>query len=96
MLREQQHVRDLQLANEQQKKVLKVKTDEVTHMQRKFRSGQNTAANSLNRFEEQKKWLDSEVEKMLEQKCQLDELSKVLKLFNIFYRLIKVLLVFDE
>lgn len=86
MQREQQHNKDLQLKNEQQKKVLKVKTDEVNHMQRRFRSGggvgggngtQQTTTSSWNRLEEQKKWLDSEVEKMLEHKSQLNELAKV-------------------
>lgn len=86
MQREQQHNKDLQLKNEQQKKVLKVKTDEVNQMQRRFRSvggagggngTQQTTTSSWNRLEEQKKWLDSEVEKMLEHKSQLNELAKV-------------------
>lgn len=86
MQREQLHNKDLQLKNEQQKKVLKVKTDEVNQMQRRFRSvgsagggngTQQTTVSSWNRLEEQKKWLDSEVEKMLEHKSQLNELAKV-------------------
>ena len=40
MEREQKRVKDLELKNEQQKRVLKIKTQEVSAMQKKLRNGQ--------------------------------------------------------
>ena len=44
MEREQKRVKDLELKNEQQKKVLKIKTQEVSAMQKKLRNGQQLTA----------------------------------------------------
>lgn len=39
MQKEQQRIKELEMRTEQQKKVLKVKTEEVSAMQRRLRSG---------------------------------------------------------
>ncbi|KAK2183775.1 hypothetical protein NP493_289g01021 [Ridgeia piscesae] len=76
MQKEQQRIKELEVRNEQQKKVLRVKTEEVTAMQRKLRSGStSTTITEQTRLEDQKKWLDQEIEKILEQRRQIEDLE---------------------
>nr|XP_056722092.1 kinesin-like protein KIF7 [Euleptes europaea] len=78
MHRGQHRVKELELKNEQHQKILRLKTEEIAAFQRKRRSGSNGSVISLEqqqKIEEQKKWLDSEIEKVLEQRRALDELE---------------------
>ncbi|KAI0219309.1 hypothetical protein LSAT2_029120 [Lamellibrachia satsuma] len=78
MQKEQQRIKELEIRNEQQKKVLRVKTEEMTLMQRKLRSGSISTPVSCSeqtRLEDQKKWLDQEIEKILEQRRQIEDLE---------------------
>ena len=45
MEKEQKRIKELELKNEQQKKVLKVKTEEVTAMQKRLRQGHQLPQN---------------------------------------------------
>ncbi|KAL8197595.1 UNVERIFIED_CONTAM: hypothetical protein K2H54_033865 [Gekko kuhli] len=78
MHRGQHQVKELELKHEQHQKILRLKTEEIAAFQRKNRSGSNGSVMSLEqqqKIEEQKKWLDSEIEKVLEQRRALDELE---------------------
>ncbi|XP_054858648.1 kinesin-like protein KIF7 isoform X2 [Eublepharis macularius] len=78
MHRGQHRVKELELKHEQHQKILRLKTEEIAAFQRKRRSGSNGSVVSLEqqqKTEEQKKWLDSEIEKVLEQRRALDELE---------------------
>ncbi|XP_077174330.1 kinesin-like protein KIF7 isoform X2 [Paroedura picta] len=78
MHRGQHRVKELELKHEQHQKILRLKTEEIAAFQRKHRSGSNGSVISLEqqqKIEEQKKWLDSEIEKVLEQRQALDELE---------------------
>uniref|UniRef100_A0A8B9WKD9 Kinesin family member 7 n=1 Tax=Bos mutus grunniens TaxID=30521 RepID=A0A8B9WKD9_BOSMU len=60
---------------------LKIKTEEIAAFQRKRRSGSNGSVVSLEqqqKIEEQKKWLDQEMEKVLQQRRALEELGEEL------------------
>ncbi|XP_061451905.1 kinesin-like protein KIF7 isoform X2 [Rhineura floridana] len=77
----QHRVKELELKNEQHEKILRIKTEEIAAFQRKRRSGSNDSMISLEqqqKIEEQKKWLDLEMEKVLEQRRALDELENEL------------------
>ncbi|XP_038602530.1 kinesin-like protein KIF7 isoform X2 [Tachyglossus aculeatus] len=80
MHRRQQRVKELELKHEQQQKILKIKTEEIAAFQRKRRSGSNGSVVSLEQqqIEEQKKWLDQEMEKVLGQRRALEELGEEL------------------
>ncbi|XP_028563056.2 kinesin-like protein KIF7 [Podarcis muralis] len=74
----QHRVKELELQHEQHQKILRIKTEEIAAFQRKRRSGSNDSMISLEqqqKIEEQKKWLDLEMEKVLEQRRALDELE---------------------
>ncbi|XP_064014186.1 kinesin-like protein KIF7 isoform X2 [Pogoniulus pusillus] len=78
----QHRVKELELKQEQQQKVLRIKTEEIAAFQRKRRSGSNGSVISLEqqqKIEEQKKWLDMEMDKVLEQRRALDELEDELR-----------------
>ena len=45
MEKEQKRIKELELKNEQQKKVLKIKTEEVSAMQKRLRSGDQMSNN---------------------------------------------------
>ncbi|XP_048337906.1 kinesin-like protein KIF7 isoform X1 [Sphaerodactylus townsendi] len=78
MHRGQHRVKELELKHEQHQKILRLKTEEIAAFQRKRRSGSNGSVISLEqqqKIEEQKKWLDSEIEKVLEQRRALEELE---------------------
>ncbi|XP_043934142.1 kinesin-like protein KIF7 isoform X2 [Protopterus annectens] len=75
-------VKELEIKNEQQQKILKIKTEEIAAFQRKRRSGSNGSVISMEeqqKVEEQKKWLDLEMEKVLEQRQALKDLEDELK-----------------
>ncbi|XP_004852822.1 kinesin-like protein KIF7 [Heterocephalus glaber] len=74
-------VKELELKHERQQKILKIKTEEIAAFQRKRRSGSNGTVVSLEqqqKIEEQKKWLDQEMEKVLQQRRALEELGEEL------------------
>ncbi|KAJ6662766.1 hypothetical protein lerEdw1_010970 [Lerista edwardsae] len=74
----QHRVKELELKHEQHQKILRIKTEEIAAFQRKHRSGSNGSVISLEqqqKIEEQKKWLDLEMDKVLEQRRALDELE---------------------
>uniref|UniRef100_G3QZL0 Kinesin family member 7 n=1 Tax=Gorilla gorilla gorilla TaxID=9595 RepID=G3QZL0_GORGO len=81
MSKRQHRVKELELKHEQQQKILKIKTEEIAAFQRKRRSGSNGFVVSLEqqqKIEEQKKWLDQEMEKVLQQRRALEELGEEL------------------
>uniref|UniRef100_A0AC11BJ73 Kinesin family member 7 n=1 Tax=Ovis aries TaxID=9940 RepID=A0AC11BJ73_SHEEP len=81
MNKRQHRVKELELRHEQQQKILKIKTEEIAAFQRKRRSGSNGCVVSLEqqqKIEEQKKWLDQEMEKVLQQRRALEELGEEL------------------
>lgn len=74
----QHRVKELELKHEQHQKILRIKTEEIAAFQRKHRSGSNGSVISLEqqqKIEEQKKWLDLEMDKVLEQRRALEELE---------------------
>ncbi|XP_040825513.1 kinesin-like protein KIF7 isoform X1 [Ochotona curzoniae] len=82
MSKRQHRVKELELKHEQQQKILKIKTEEIAAFHRKRRSGSNGSVVSLEqqqKIEEQKKWLDQEMEKVLQQRRALDELGEELR-----------------
>ncbi|XP_072655915.1 kinesin-like protein KIF7 isoform X6 [Canis lupus baileyi] len=80
MTKRQHRVKELERRHEQQQKILKIKTEEIAAFQRKRRSGSNGSVVSLEQqqIEEQKKWLDQEMEKVLQQRRALEELGEEL------------------
>ncbi|XP_059128668.1 kinesin-like protein KIF7 isoform X2 [Peromyscus eremicus] len=81
MKKRQQQVMELELKHQQQQQILKIKTEEIAAFQRKRRSGSNGSVVSLEqqqKIEEQKKWLDQEMEKVLQQRRALEELGQEL------------------
>ncbi|XP_015448865.1 kinesin-like protein KIF7 [Pteropus alecto] len=82
MSKRQHRVKELELKHEQQQKVLRIKTEEIAAFQRKRRSGSSGSVVSLEqqqKIEEQKKWLDQEMEKALQQRRALEELGEELR-----------------
>uniref|UniRef100_A0A8C9VKL8 Kinesin family member 7 n=1 Tax=Scleropages formosus TaxID=113540 RepID=A0A8C9VKL8_SCLFO len=78
MQKEKNRVRELEEMNEQQQKILRIKTEEIAAFQKKRRSGSNGSVVSLEeqqKIEEQKRWLDEEMEKVLEQRRGLEDLE---------------------
>ncbi|TSL68176.1 Kinesin-like protein kif7 [Bagarius yarrelli] len=78
MQRGKHRVKELEIKNEQQQKILRIKTEEIAAFQRQRRSGSNGSVVSLEeqqKIEEQKRWLDEEMEKVLEQRRGLDDLE---------------------
>ncbi|KFQ47829.1 Kinesin-like KIF7, partial [Nestor notabilis] len=68
---------ELELKHEQHQKILRIKTEEIAAFQRKRRSG--ISLEQQQKIEEQKKWLDMEMDKVLEQRRALDELEDELR-----------------
>ncbi|KAH9519223.1 Kinesin-like protein kif27 [Bulinus truncatus] len=83
MQREVQRVKDLEIRDEQTQKVLKRKTEELASAKRRLRSASGVlppiASEEQEKLEEQRKWLDAEVEKVLEQRRQNEELDQELR-----------------
>nr|XP_025033648.1 kinesin-like protein KIF27 isoform X2 [Pelodiscus sinensis] len=75
--RDQLQIKELQLKTEQQQKILKLKNEEIAA----FKKKKNLAGTSqqLQKQEEQRKWLDEELEKVLHQRRELAELEEDLK-----------------
>nr|XP_036271499.1 LOW QUALITY PROTEIN: kinesin-like protein KIF7 [Pipistrellus kuhlii] len=82
MSKRQHRVKELELKHEQQQKILRIKTEEIAAFQRKRRSGSSGSVFSLEqqqKVEEQKRWLDQEMEKVLQQRRALEELGEELR-----------------
>ncbi|CAH1786333.1 unnamed protein product [Owenia fusiformis] len=79
--KDQQRIKELEIRNEQQQKVLKRKTEEVVAIHKKLRSGSTSSAHSegQDKIDEQKKWLDGEIDKVLAQRHQMEALEEELK-----------------
>ncbi|XP_055087933.1 kinesin-like protein kif7 [Periophthalmus magnuspinnatus] len=78
MKRRTHRVKELEIKNEQQQKILRIKTEEIAAFQRQRRSGSNGSVVSLEeqqKIEEQKRWLDEEMERILEQRRGLEGLE---------------------
>ncbi|KAM6034749.1 kinesin-like protein KIF27 isoform 3-T6 [Theristicus caerulescens] len=76
--RDQQKIKELQLKMEQQQKILKLKDKEIAAFKKKKNNSVGTSQ-KLQKLEEQKKWLDEEMERILQQHQQLAELEEDLK-----------------
>ncbi|KAM6230515.1 kinesin-like protein KIF27 [Porphyrio hochstetteri] len=76
--RDQQQIKELQLKMEQQQKILKLKDKEIAAFKKKKNNSVGTSQ-ELQKLEEQKKWLDEEMERILQQHQQLAELEEDLK-----------------
>ncbi|XP_062936314.1 kinesin-like protein KIF27 isoform X3 [Cynocephalus volans] len=76
--RDQQKIKELQLKTEQEEG-LKLKTEDIDAFNLKGRQGSFGSINQLQKLDEQKKWLDEEVEKVLNQRQELEELEEDLK-----------------
>ncbi|XP_030323142.1 kinesin-like protein KIF27 [Calypte anna] len=75
---EQQQIKELQLKMEQQQKILKLKDKETAA----FKMKKNNSVGALQKpqkLEEQKKWLDEEIERILKHRQQLAGLEEDLK-----------------
>ncbi|XP_073489757.1 kinesin-like protein KIF27 [Aquarana catesbeiana] len=75
--KDQQQIKELQLRTEQQQKMLKLKNEEIASIRRQKSS--NIPDQLQLKMEEQKKWLDEEVEKVLKERQALSELEDDLK-----------------
>ncbi|KAM9262617.1 kinesin-like protein KIF27 isoform 1-T1 [Morus bassanus] len=75
---DQQQIKELQLKMEQQQKILKLKDKEIAAFKKKKNILVGTSQ-KLQKLEEQKKWLDEEMERILQQHQQLAELEEDLK-----------------
>ncbi|XP_027736143.1 kinesin-like protein KIF27 isoform X2 [Empidonax traillii] len=74
----QQQIKELQLKMEQQQKILELKDKEIADFKKKKNNSMGTPQ-KLQKLEEQKKWLDEEMERILQQHQQLAELEEDLK-----------------
>ncbi|XP_042189389.1 kinesin-like protein KIF27 isoform X2 [Callorhinchus milii] len=75
--RDQQRIKELELKQEQQQKILKRKTEEIAHFKRMKRFPVITEEQQ--KIDEQRKWLDEEVENVLQQRQALADLEEDLK-----------------
>ncbi|XP_057404759.1 kinesin-like protein KIF27 isoform X3 [Balaenoptera acutorostrata] len=71
-------VQELQLKTEQEEG-LKLKAEDLDAFKMKRRKGSFGSIDQLQKLDEQKKWLDEEVEKVLNQRQELEELEEDLK-----------------
>ncbi|KAM4708217.1 kinesin-like protein KIF27 [Discoglossus pictus] len=76
--KDQQQIKELQLKTEWQQKKLKQKSDEIAAMKRRM-SAPSISDQLQQKLEEQKKWLDEEVEKVLKERQALEGLEEDLK-----------------
>ncbi|XP_037707076.1 kinesin-like protein KIF27 isoform X2 [Choloepus didactylus] len=76
---DQQKIRELQLNPDQQEKDLKPKAEDLDPFKMKRRKGSFGNIDHLQKLDERKKWLDEEVEKVLNQRHELEELEEDLK-----------------
>ncbi|XP_077004689.1 kinesin-like protein KIF27 isoform X2 [Tamandua tetradactyla] len=77
--RDQQKIKELQLKTGQQEEDLKLKAEDLDPFTMKRREGSFESIDHLQKLDEQKKWLDEEVEKVLNQRQELEELEEDLK-----------------
>uniref|UniRef100_F7FRJ7 Kinesin family member 27 n=1 Tax=Monodelphis domestica TaxID=13616 RepID=F7FRJ7_MONDO len=77
--RDQQKIKELQLKTEQQEKFLKMKSEEFDAFRRRKQKIPFGTIDQLQKLDEQKKWLDEEVERVLHQHQELAELEEDLK-----------------
>uniref|UniRef100_H3CV76 Kinesin family member 7 n=1 Tax=Tetraodon nigroviridis TaxID=99883 RepID=H3CV76_TETNG len=75
MQRRTHRVKELELKNEQQQKILRIKTEEIAAFQRQRRRAVMALSSHWKKIEEQKRWLDEEMERVLEQRRGLEELE---------------------
>ncbi|XP_063277908.1 kinesin-like protein KIF27 isoform X2 [Prinia subflava] len=75
---DQQQIKELQLKMEEQQKILKLKDKEIAAFKKKKNNSVGTPQ-KLQKLEGQKKWLDEEMERILQQHQQLAELEEDLK-----------------
>ncbi|NXP14851.1 KIF27 protein, partial [Thinocorus orbignyianus] len=75
---DRQQIKELQLKMEQQQKILELKDKEIAAFTEIKNSSVRTSQ-ALQKLEEQKKWLDEEMERILQQHQQLSELEEDLK-----------------
>ncbi|XP_012495466.1 PREDICTED: kinesin-like protein KIF27 [Propithecus coquereli] len=76
--RDQQKIKELQLKSEQEEG-LKLKAEDLDAFNWKRRKDLLGSIDPLQKLDEQKKWLDEEVEKVLNQRQELEELEEDLK-----------------
>ncbi|XP_047381659.1 kinesin-like protein KIF27 isoform X2 [Sciurus carolinensis] len=76
--RDQQKIKELQLKTEQEES-LKLKIEDLDAFHLKRRKGSFGSIDQFQKLDEQKKWLDEEVEKVLNQRQVLEELEEDLK-----------------
>ncbi|KAM6152493.1 kinesin-like protein KIF27 isoform 2-T2 [Erethizon dorsatum] len=76
--RDQQKIKELQLKTGQEEG-LKLKAEDLDTCNLKTKKGPFGSKNQLQKLDEQKKWLDEEVEKVLNQRQELEELEEDLK-----------------
>ncbi|XP_035825943.1 kinesin-like protein KIF27 isoform X2 [Aplysia californica] len=80
MQREVQKVKELEIRDEQTQKILKRKNEEIASAKRRLRSASGVLppipSEEQDKLEEQRRWLDAEVEKVLEQRRQNENLEK--------------------
>ncbi|GFO31121.1 kinesin-like protein kif27, partial [Plakobranchus ocellatus] len=83
MVREVQRVKELELKDEQNQKVLKRKTEELASAKRRLRSASGVlppiSSEEQSKLEEQRKWVDCELEKVLDQRKQNEDLEQELR-----------------
>ncbi|XP_059513007.1 kinesin-like protein KIF27 isoform X3 [Myotis daubentonii] len=76
--RDQQKIKELKLKTELEEG-LKLKTEDLDAFKMERRKGLFGSIDQLQKLDEQKKWLDEEVEKVLNQRQELEELEEDLK-----------------
>eukprot|EP00079_Xenopus_tropicalis_P020029 XP_012810483.1 PREDICTED: kinesin-like protein KIF27 isoform X1 [Xenopus tropicalis] len=76
--KEQERIKELQLKTEQQNKILRMKNEEIAAIRRR-KSVPSVSDNLQLKLEEQTKWLDEEVEKVLKERQALAELEEDLR-----------------
>ncbi|XP_023619401.1 kinesin-like protein KIF27 isoform X3 [Myotis lucifugus] len=76
--RDQQKIKELKLKTELEEG-LKLKTEDLVAFKMERRKGLFGSIDQLQKWDEQKKWLDEEVEKVLKQRQELEELEEDLK-----------------
>ncbi|XP_032020277.1 kinesin-like protein KIF27 isoform X1 [Hylobates moloch] len=76
--RDQQKIKELQLKTGQEEG-LKLKAEDLDACNLKRRKGSFGSIDHLQKLDEQKKWLDEEIEKVLNQRQELEELEEDLK-----------------
>ncbi|KAL4224634.1 Kinesin-like protein kif27 [Mactra antiquata] len=84
MQKELQRVTELEIKNEQQQKLLRRKNEEIASAKRRLRSGNGgilppIAGEEHDKIDEQKRWLDMEIEKMVQQRQEMEHLQEELR-----------------